>query len=213
MIKLIDLLKENINGGIVYTYRSQKSLPDIEANGIKMSDKNKQNSEDYNISDYGYTYYTSTSKDSNWIDRNPYGNADNPYTVRVSIDLNKIKNDKNYSFKDLNDVEGWNYPEYQEVRIYSNTKDRIPPEYISSIDTLRRRSGDEYGWDFIGKLALEPEVKAYIDNTFKENPDLDEDSFPYDEMYDYFTEFWNHEDESYDDVSQEVMNYISSKVS
>ena len=41
MIKLIDLLKENINGGIVYTYRSQKSLPDIEANGIKMSDKNK----------------------------------------------------------------------------------------------------------------------------------------------------------------------------
>jgi hypothetical protein len=213
MIKLLDILNEAINGGIVYTYRSQKSLPDIETNGIKMSDKNKQNSEDYNIPDYGYTYYTSTSKDSNWIDRNPYGNADNPHTVRVSIDLNKIKNDKNYSFKDLNDVEGWNYPEYQEVRIYSNTKNRIPPEYISSIDILRRKSGDEYGWDFIGKLDLEPEVKTYIDNTFKENPELDEDSFPYDEMYDYFTEFWNHEDESYDDVSREVMDYISSKVS
>ena len=86
-------------------------------------------------------------------------------------------------------------------------------EYISSIDVLRRRSGDEYGWDFTGKLDLEPEVKKYINNTFKENPDLDEDSFPYDEMYDYFTEFWNHEDESYDDISQEVMDYISSKVS
>jgi hypothetical protein len=210
MIKLIDLLNENLND-IVYTYRSQKSIPDIKANGIKMSDKNKQNSEDYNIPDFGYTYYTSTSKNTNWVNNNPYGDSNTPYTVRVSIDLNKIKNDKNYTFKDLNNVEGWSYPEYQEVRIYSNTKNRIPPEYIKSIDIFRRKSGDEYGWDFTGELELEPEVKKYIDNVFKNNPNLDLDSFPYDEIYEYFTEFWGHEDEEYDNVSKEVMDYIKIK--
>lgn len=214
MIKLVDLLKESISGGTVYTYRSQKSLPDIKSNGIKMSDQNKSNSESYNLPDYGYTYYTSTSKNSNWVDRNPYGDLDTPYTVRVSINLDKIKNDKNYSFKELDTPEHpeWNYPEYQEVRIYSNTKNRIPPEYISSIDILRRKSGDEYGWDFSGVLDLEPEVKKYIDDVFENDPDLDTDSFPYDEMYDYFTEFWNHEDESYDDASKEVVKYIESKI-
>jgi hypothetical protein len=213
MIKLIDLLKESISGGTVYTYRSRKSLPDIKANGIKMSDQNKQNSEDYNIPSYEYTYFTSTSKNSNWIDNNPYGDMDTPYTVRVAIDLNKIKNDENYSFKELDssDHPEWNYPEYQEVRIYSNTKNRIPPEYITSIDILRRRSGDEYGWDFNGILDLEPEVKKYIDDIFKNNPNLDADSFSYDEMYDYFTKFWKHETESYDDTSQEVIDYIESK--
>ena len=44
MIKLIDILKESISGGTVYTYRSQKSLPDIKANGIKMGN-NKSNSQ------------------------------------------------------------------------------------------------------------------------------------------------------------------------
>ena len=38
------------------------------------------------------------------------------------------------------------------------------------------------------------------------------DSFPYDKMFDYFTEFWEHENEEYDDVSQETMNYIKSKI-
>jgi len=208
MIKLIDLLKENINGGTVYTYRSQKSLPDIKSNGIKMGD-NKSNSQFFELPDYGYSYYTSTSKDSDWVDSNPYGDNDTPYTVRVSIDLNKIKNDKNYDFKEL-DIP--NHPEYQEVRIYSNIKNRIPPEYIKSINILRRKSGDPEGegWTFNGVLNLEPEVKAYIDNIFKENPDLDKDLFPYDEMYDYFTEFWD-EDDSYDDISKEVLNYITAK--
>ena len=206
MIKLINLLKEDTNEGIVYTYRSQKSLPDIKANGIKMGD-NKSNSQFFDLPDYGYSYYTSTSKDSNWVDNNPFGDEDTPYTVRVSIDLNKIKKDKNYNFKEL-DIP--NHPEYQEVRIYSNTKNRIPPEYITSIDILRRRSGDEYGWDFNGILNLEPEVKKYIDDSFQTNPDLDEYSFPYDKMYDYFTEFWD-EDDSYDDVSKEVMDYIKNK--
>jgi hypothetical protein len=54
-------------------------------------------------------------------------------------------------------------------------------------------------------------VKKYINNTFKNNPNLDLDSFPYDEMYDYFTEFWD-ENDSYDDASQEVNDYIESKV-
>jgi hypothetical protein len=210
MIKLIDLLKEDTNRGIVYTYRSQKSLPDIKANGIKMGN-NKSNSQFFDIPDYGYSYYTSTSKDSNWVDNNPFGDENTPYTVRVSIDLNKIKKDKNYNFKEL-DIP--NHPEYQEVRIYSNTKNRIPPEYITSIDILRRKSGDPQGtggWLFTGTLNLEPEVKKYIDNAFKNNPDLDSDSFPYDEMYDYFTEFWD-ENDSYDDISQEVNDYIESKV-
>jgi hypothetical protein len=210
MIKLIDLLKEDTNGGIVYTYRSQKSLPDIKANGIKMGD-NKSNSQFFDLPNYGYSYYTSTSKDSNWVDNNPFGDENTPYTVRVSIDLNKIKKDKNYNFKEL-DIP--NHPEYQEVRIYSNTKNRIPPEYITSIDILRRKSGDPQGtggWSFTGTLNLEPEVKKYINNTFKNNPNLDLDSFPYDEMYDYFTEFWD-ENDSYDDASQEVNDYIESKV-
>jgi hypothetical protein len=208
MIKLINLLKENINGGIVYTYRSQKSLPDIKANGIKMGN-NKSNSQFFDLPDYGYSYYTSTSKDSNWVDYNPFGDIDTPYTVRVSIDLNKIKNDKNYDFKEL-DIPY--HPEYQEVRIYSNTTDRIPPKYITSIDLLRRKSGDPEGegWSFNGVLNLEPEVKKYIDNTFKTNPNLTSDSFPYDEMFDYFTKFWD-EDDSYDDISQEVLDYIESK--
>ena len=210
MIKLINLLKESINGGTVYTYRSQKSLPDIKANGIKMGN-NQSNSQFLELPDYGYSYYTSTSKDSNWVDYNPFGDENTPYTVRVSIDLDKIKNDKNYDFKEL-DIP--NHPEYQEVRIYSNTKNRIPPEYIKSIDILRRKSGDTEGtgWSFTGVLNLEPEVKKYIDDIFENDPDLDSDSFPYDEMFDYFTEFWD-EDDSYDDVSKEVINYIESKVS
>lgn len=214
MIKLINILKEIINSDTVYIYRSQKSLPDIKVNGIKMSNKNKQNSEAYHIPDYGYTYFSSATKISNWVNRNPYGNLDNAYTVRVSINLNKIKNDKNYNFKELDTLNHpeWNYPEYEEVRIYSNTKNRIPPEYITAIDIIRRRSGDEYGWDFDGELNLEPEVKSYIDDIFKNNPDLDEDSFPYGKMFDYFTQFWNHEDEEYDDYSQEVKNYIKSKI-
>jgi hypothetical protein len=210
MIKLINLLKENINIDTVYTYRSQKSLPDIKSNGIKMGD-NKSNSQFFELPDYGYSYYTSTSKDSNWIDFNPFGDENTPYTVRVSINLDKIKNDKNYDFKELDIPD---HPEYQEVRIYSNTKNRIPPEYIKSIDILRRKSGDPQGtggWYFDGTLNLEPEVKKYINNIFKNNSNLDSDSFPYDEMYDYFTEFWD-EDSEYDDVSKEVANYIESKV-
>lgn len=209
MIRLLDILKEIISGGIVYTYRSQKSLPDIKTNGIKMGN-NKSNSHFFDLPDYGYSYYTSTSKDSNWVDYNPFGDEDTPYTVRVSIDLNKIKNDKNYDFKEL-DIP--NHPEYQEVRIYSNVTDRIPPKYITSIDILRRKSGDPQGtggWLFIGRLDLEPEVKKYIDNAFKNDPNLDLNSFPYDEMYDYFTEFWD-EDDSYDHASQEVLNYIKFK--
>jgi hypothetical protein len=210
MIKLLDILKEIINGGTIYTYRSQKSRPDIETNGIKMGD-NKSNSHFFDLPDHGYSYYTSTSKDSNWVDNNPFGDENTPYTVRVSIDLNKIKNDKNYDFKEL-DIP--NHPEYQEIRIYSNTKNRIPPEYITSIDLLRRKSGDPQGtggWSFTGVLDLEPEVKKYIDSIFKINPNLNLDSFPYDEMYDHFTEFWD-EDDSYDDASQEVINYIESKI-
>jgi hypothetical protein len=208
MIKLIDLLKENINGGIVYTYRSQKSLPDIKTNGIKMGN-NKSNSQFFDLPDYGYSYYTSTSKDPNWVYDNPFGDEDTPYTVRVSIDLNKIKNDKNYDFKEL-DIPY--HPEYEEVRIYSNTTDRIPPKYITSIDLLRRKSGDPEGtggWSF-GNLNLEPEVKQYIDDIFTNNPDIDADSFPYDDMFEYFTEFWD-EDDTYEDVSQEVMDYIELK--
>ncbi len=108
MIKLLDILNEAINGGIVYTYRSQKSLPDIEANGIKMSDKNKQNSEDYNIPDYGYTYYTSTSKDSNWIDRNPYGNADN--NTASQYYASKANSYKRSSASPIRVVNGCNCP-------------------------------------------------------------------------------------------------------
>jgi hypothetical protein len=86
--------------------------------------------------------------------------------------------------------------------------------FITSIDLLRRKSGDPQGtggWSFTGTLNLEPEVKKYINHTFKNNPNLDLDSFPYDEMYDYFTEFWD-ENDSYDDASQEVNDYIESKV-
>lgn len=207
MIKLIDLL-EQIQS-TVYTYRSQKSIPSIKSNGIKMGD-NKSNSQFFGLPDYGYTYYTSTSKDSNWINDNPFGDEDTPYTVRVSIDLDKIKNNKDY---DVKEVDIPYHPEYQEIRIYSNTKNQIPPEYIKSIDILRRKSGDPEGtggWSF-GNLNLEPEVKKYIDDIFTNNPDVDADSFPYDDMFEYFTEFWD-EDSTYDDVSQEVMNYIDSKV-
>ena len=130
---------------------------------------NKSNSYFFDLPDHGYSYYTSTSKDSNWVDNNPFGDENTPYTVRVSIDLNKIKNDKNYDFKEL-DIP--NHPEYQEIRIYSNTKKRIPPEYITSIDLLRRKSGDPQGtggWSFTGILNLEPEVKKYIDDNLVPN--------------------------------------------
>jgi hypothetical protein len=168
MIKLIDILKESISGGTVYTYRSQKSLPDIKANGIKMGN-NKSNSQFFELPDYGYSYYTSTSKDSNWVDYNPFGDENTPYTVRVSIDLNKIKNDKNYNFKEL-DIP--NHPEYQEVRIYSNTKNRIPPEYISSIDILRRKSGDTEG-TAISIIKYET-IKLMLEIIMDEPEEIDE---------------------------------------
>ena len=164
---------------------------------------NKSNSQSFGLPDYGYKYYASTSENSNWINYNPYGDIDSPYTVRVTVDLDKIKNDKNYEIKKL-DIP--NHPEYEEVRIYSNVTDRIPSKYIKSTDIIRRKSGDpDMGWSWMGILPLEPEVKKYIDRAFKNDSDLD-----YDEMFSYFTDFYNEEFE-YDDVSQEVQEYIDSK--
>jgi len=140
MIKLIDLLNEGKQVGILYHYTSPDNMEDIKKNGIKFSSPQQEISNMYYIS-------ATRKKQTSWTEYSSY-------SLEIVLDGNKISERYKItpiqamtfldpSFKksgvkrDFSE-EFWN-EELAEERILSKTSGYLSPEYILKINNYNNK--------------------------------------------------------------------------
>lgn len=139
MIKLLDLVKESKQIGILYHFTNSSFLNNIKTQGIKF--------EPDNSGLYPNQFYIAATRDKSgkglfkYLD---YKNLD----VRITLDGNKIS--ERYKIKPINVENIWNmddfeeegepiiskFTEFFEERILSNKEGYLDPKYFISIDNV-----------------------------------------------------------------------------
>jgi len=130
MIKLIDLLNEGKQVGILYHYTNPKNVENIKKNGIRFSSPQQEISNMY--------YISTTRKKQNW-----------KHLTQITLDGDKISEKYKISpiqastFLDYDEewlkvvgvkIDSLGGSELAEERILSKTPGYLPPEYILSIN-------------------------------------------------------------------------------
>ena len=130
MIKLIDLLKEGKQVGILYHYTDPKNVENIKKNGIRFSPPQQEISNMY--------YISTTRKKQNW-----------KHLTQITLDGDKISEKYKISpiqastFLDYDEewlkvvgvkIDSLGGSELTEERILSKTPGYLSPEYILSIN-------------------------------------------------------------------------------
>ena len=130
MIRLIDLLNEGKQVGILYHYTDPKNVENIKKNGIRFSPPQQEISNMY--------YISTTRKKQNW-----------KHLIQITLDGDKISEKYKISpiqastFLDYDEewlkvvgvkIDSLGGSELAEERILSKTPGYLPPEYILSIN-------------------------------------------------------------------------------
>jgi hypothetical protein len=221
MIKLIDLLNERKQVGILYHFTDLISLIKIlETNTLKGSNKWDENQKPF----------TSFTRN-----KNGWGLVGGPgKTVRISVDGDKLSDKYKISPYDMQNLKRWDDTPLDEMeeRVfgditniinyvteiviqnkgleeYPRLKDKLETIYpnYKTLNKISRRgklvSSDEV------ELPLIDDVKQYIDNIINKEKIEVSYKFPNQEMIKYFNQKLN---TKYDTLATPVKQYISSKL-